>query len=200
MKKLTVFAAVCMVFFAVGSACAQQFDGAFGLGTVTGTSITNADADHSLQSVTGGAYPVFSADFLMKNHFGVGGEVAWRGSRNLYQGSFPYRTILYDFNAVWAPPLGKRAAAEFQGGIGSESNRFYQGFLTCTSSLSCTDYTSSNHLLGHVGVGVRLYANHNIFVRPEAHFYFVRNNFEFAGPNVNRFGISIGYTLAPSQD
>lgn len=157
--------------------------------------------DHQPQILGGGAYPVFSADFLFKNHFGVGGEVAWRAHQNFYQrdlyGDFlPYRPILYDFNAVWAPPIHKRAALELQGGIGGESVRFYTG-LNCSSIAGCTNYTSSNHFLGHVGAGLKLYVTESVFVRPEVHAYFVNNNFEFSGATQRRYGVSIGYTLGP---
>jgi hypothetical protein len=56
---------------------------------------------------------------------------------------------------------------------------------------------SSTHLLGHVAGGVRYYFWRHFFVRPEAHYYFVINNFEFHSDNVFRLGASIGYTIGP---
>lgn len=198
MKKLLLMsAAFCLILLGGSTAFAQQFDLAFGVGTVTGQSASDAltSADHTPQSIGGGGYPSFSGDFLfIKKYFGVGGEVAWRAHQNVDIFFNPYRPILYDFNAVYGPPLGKRAQADLQGGIGLESLRFYQPFFTC-SFTGCTNFQSSNHFLVHVGGGIRFYVTHAIFIRPEAHFYFVRNNFEFSGPRVNRYGVSIGYSL-----
>ena len=199
MKKLFLLsAAFCLVLMSVSAAHAQQFDLAFGVGTVTGQSASDAFndiQDHTPQSIGGGGYPAFSGDFLfIKKYFGVGGEVAWRGHQNVDIFFNPYRPILYDFNAVYGPPLGKRAQAELQAGIGLESLRFYQPFFTC-NFVGCTNFQSSNHFLTHVGGGLRFYVTNSIFIRPEAHFYFVRNNFEFSGPRVQRFGVSVGYSL-----
>ena len=198
MKKLFLMsAAFCLILLSGSTAFAQQFDLAFGVGTTTGQSATDAltSADHTPQSIGGGAYPTFSGDFLfIKKYFGVGAEVAWRAHQNVDIFFNPYRPILYDFNAVYGPPLGKKVQAELQGGIGLESLRFYQPFFTC-SFTGCTNFQSSNHFLVHVGGGLRFYVTNSIFIRPEAHFYFVHNNFEFSGPRVNRYGVSIGYSL-----
>ena len=64
-------------------------------------------------------FPSFSADFLLFKHFGIGGEVSWRATRNLSDNFAEFRPIFYDINAVYAPPLGKHAALEFVGGLGS---------------------------------------------------------------------------------
>jgi len=187
------------VFLLLGSTVhAQQLDAAFGLGTVTAPSASDATGDFFPQSVGGGVFPSFSGDVLFLHHFGVGANVSWRATRNLSQGFLPFRPIFYDFNAVFAPPLGKRAAAQLEGGIGGESVRFYQGFVTC-SFFSCTDFVSTNHFLGHVGGGIKLYAFHNFFIRPEVHFYFIHNNVEFSGNHATRLGASIGYTFRGPQ-
>src|SRR5205809_1105609 len=81
----------------------------------------------------------------------VGDDVFCTATRNLYQAfgaQQPLRPVFYDFNAVWAPRLGKRAAAELAAGIGGESSRFYTPFITC-NFVSCTNFVSSNHFLGH---------------------------------------------------
>lgn len=202
MKRIFwLFAAFFLLFVITNTAYAQQFDIAFGYGTVGGNPASDASATdilngtHSAQSISGGGYPSFSGDFLFwKKYVGIGGEVAWRAHQNVNQFGEPFRPILYDFNGVFAPPLGKRAQLELQGGIGALSIRFYQAFFTC-SFFGCTDYSSSNHFMGHVGGGVRLYFWHNLFLRPEAHVYIVHNNFEFAGPRVTRYAVSLGYSL-----
>lgn len=190
-------AAFSLILLSASAGYAQQFDLAFGVGTVTGQPATNAlnDPNHTPQSISGGAYPSFSGDFLfIKKYLGVGGEVTWRGHQNTDIFFQPYRPILYDFNAILAPPLGKKAQAELQGGIGLESVRFYTPFFSC-SFTGCTNFQSSNHFLGHVGGGLRFYVTRAIFIRPEAHLYFVHNNLEFSGPRVQRFSVSIGYSL-----
>lgn len=202
MKRLLLLVASSCVLFAVTStAYAQQFDIAFGYGTLGGNPASDATAadvasgTHAAQSISGGGYPSFSGDFLfIKKYLGVGGEVTWRAHQNIDQFFQPYRPILYDFNVIYAPAIGKHAQVEVQGGIGAESLRFYSPVFVC-NFFGCTNYSSSNHFLTHVGGGLRLYVWRSVFIRPEAHYYFVNNNFEFAGPRVTRYGVSLGYSL-----
>jgi len=196
LRKLSFLTLLILPLIIAGGASAQQFDAAFGVGTVIAPSASSASGDHAPVSQTGGAYPVFSADFLFKGRLGVSGELAWRASRNLYAGFQPYRPLFYDFNGIYVPKLGKHAAAELMGGIGWESLRFYQPFLTC-SFITCTDFISSNHFMGHFGGGLRYYVHGNFFVRPEAHVYLINNNTEFSSPVATRFGVSLGYTFSP---
>jgi len=177
---------------------AQQIDVGFGVNALTSPSASSATGNYSPQMMGGGAYPSFSGDILFKHQLGIQGEVAWRARQNIGFGFQPYRPILYDFNGIWAPRLGKRAAAEVMGGFGGESIRFYTPFVNCSFS-GCTDYVSSQHLLGHVGGGLKFYVTHSIFVRPEVHAYFIRNNYEFSSPRAFREGVSIGYTFRPED-
>jgi hypothetical protein len=197
MRKLSVIALLSLFFLLGSTADAQQLDAAFGVSAIKAPSAFDVSSTSNFfpQSVGGGAFTGFSGDFLFLKHFGVGGEVFWRAQRNLSQGFLPFRPIFYDFDAVFAPPLGKKAAVELVAGFGGESVRFYQGFFTC-SFFSCTDFTSANHLLGDVGGGIKLYTVHHIFIRPEARFYFIRNNFEFSGNHATRLGVSLGYTFS----
>ena len=197
MKKLAFLSAFCLLLVTAHTARAQQLDAAVGFGTMTATSGPVSLAGGNVVSQRGGLFPSFSADVLFLHHheIGVQGEVAWRASQNLYADTLPFRPILYDFNAIYAPRLGKKAQAEVMGGFGGEDLRFY-GQINCTF-VGCTDYVSSNHLTGHIGAGIRLYVWHNVFVRPEAHFYAIHNNNEFPSSNANRFAISIGYSLKP---
>lgn len=148
-----------------------------------------------IQTVGGGAYSTFGVDFLFYHNLGVGFNAAFRNHQNLYQGFQPFRPFFYDVDAVYAPPLGKRAQAELSAGIGAESVRFYTPFLTCSTFTGCTNFVSSNHFLGQFGAGLRFYVTRTIFVRPEAHVYLVRNNVEFSGARATRFGVSIGYSF-----
>ena len=194
LKRVILIAAACAFFFIVSSARAQQLDAGFSVSGVTATPASSAGAGYQPQTMGGGAFPGFSADYLMRHHFGFAFEVNWRAKQNTYQGVQPFRPILYDFNGVFVPPLGKKAALELQGGIGVSSTRFYQPFFTC-SLFSCTNFAASNHFLGHVGGGIRFYFWHNVFLRPEAHYYAIHNNIEFAGSRVTRFGVTLGYTF-----
>jgi hypothetical protein len=196
LRKLSLIAVLFLLFFIQGTVQAQQFDVAFGVGTLTAPSAASATGSHAPVSITGGAYPVFSADLLLKRQFGVSGELAWRASQNLYGGFQPYRPLFYDFNGIYVPKLGKHAAGELSAGIGWESLRFYQGFTSC-GALTCTDFVSSNHFMGHFGAGLRYYFHGHFFVRPEADLYLINNNQEFSSPRAARFGVSLGYTFAP---
>jgi len=176
---------------------AQEADVGIGFGTLT-TPSNSTTSTGTTQQMGGGLYPSISANIIMKHRIGFGGEVAWRARQNLYFGVQPFRPILYDFNAVWAPNLGKRATFEAMGGIGGESLRFYTGTVSC-SFVSCTDYVSSNHFLTHVGAGIRYRVWHSFFIRPEAHYYFINNNNEFSSNSAARFGITLGYALIPER-
>lgn len=184
------------------SAFAQGIDFAFGISTTTtpkatATQISNCFSGVSCnaQSLSGGAYPVISGDFLIHKNFGVQGEVAWRGSQGNYLGSgLGYRPILWDFNALYAPRVG-RIGGELMAGIGALSSRFYTGQTSCSFS-GCTNYQSSNHFALHVGGGVRLYILKSVFLRPEAHYYFVHNaNVDFTSNRIFRIGASLGISF-----
>src|SRR5437762_12242123 len=92
-----------LVLAAAIAGSAQDFDVAFGVGKLIAPSASSASGNHNPVSLTGGAYPVFTADYLLKHNFGFGGEIAWRAGRNVYAGFQPYRPLLYDFGAVYAP-------------------------------------------------------------------------------------------------
>lgn len=190
MKKVSLLvAAFCLILLPGSAAHAQQFDMSFGLSGLTGPSSTA-----TLQTIGGGAYPSLGLDFLFFHNVGVGFNAAFRAKQNLYQGQLPFRPFFYDVDAVYAPPLGKRAQGELSAGLGVESVRFYTPTFTC-SFTGCTNFVSSNHFLVQVGAGLRLYVTPRIFIRPDAHLYVVHNNFEFSGSRATRFGVSIGYSF-----
>jgi hypothetical protein len=191
LKKLFLLvAAFCLILLPGSAAHAQQFDMSFGVSGLTGPASTA-----TVQTIGGGAYPSFGMDFLFYHNVGVGFNAAFRANQNLYQGFQPFRPFFYDVDAVYAPPLGKRAQAELSAGIGASSVRFYTPFLTCGTFTGCTDFVSSNHFLGQFGGGLRFYVTNRIFIRPEAHLYLIHNNFEFSGSHATRFGVSIGYSF-----
>lgn len=192
MKKNIVIATT-VVFLFLATAAFAQFDAAFGVSTVKSSAATTSNG-FLFPSVSGGAYPGFSADFLVHHHLGVEGELYWRASQSLYGGYQPYRPLFYAFNAIYAPKLTKNITAELMGGIGGEDVRFY-GYTNCSSFFGCTTYTSSNHFMGDVGGGIRAYIWHDLFIRPEARLYLVHNNAEFSSGTIGRFGVSIGYSF-----
>jgi hypothetical protein len=198
MRRSSLLLVVLGLFALVSAGGAQQLDAAFGVTTVTAPSNQALTSSNFFpQSIGGGAFPAFSADYLWKNNLGIQGEVAWRGKMNVYGGYQPFRPILYDFNAMYAPYLGKKVELELLAGIGSQSTRFYTPYYNC-SFYGCSDYSSSNHFMGHVGGGIRFYVWNRLFVRPEAHAYFVHNNFEFNSSHEQRYGVSIGYSFGTS--
>lgn len=197
MRKISVIAVFCGFFLLQSLAQAQQADVGIGFGTLLAPSASSADSNHFPQSIRGGLYTSVRADVFMKHHFGFNGEVAWRTRQNLFNvggfGEIPFRPILYDFNGVFGERFSKAFGADVMAGIGGEDIRFY-GSINC-SFTGCTNYTSSTHFLGHFGADARLYVHGNVFLRPEAHFYFIRNNNEFSSDHVTRLGISIGYSF-----
>lgn len=195
MKKLSLLVFLGVLFLFRQGVSAQELDAAFGVGTVNALSANVATGSSSQASLNGGAFPVFSADLLLKHRLGISGELAWRGTRSIFAGIQPYRPLFYDFNAIYAPKLGKHLTAEMMGGIGWESIRLYQPFTTC--GFTCTNFISSNHFLGHFGGGIRYYVWGHLFVRPEAHLYLINHNVEFNSAHAVRYGMSIGYTFAP---
>lgn len=194
--RQTILVVVIGAFLLLGVSQAQQFDLAFGVGTVTAPStISSTDFSHSQQTVGGGAYPAFSGDLLLRKDFGVQGEIAWRARQNRYLGFEPFRPIFFDFNGIYAPHLGKFVEPELTAGIGAEDVRFYQNTYVCSYITGCTNFVSSKHFMGHFGAGLRLYAHGNFFIRPEANLYLVHNNVEFTSSRATRYGVSIGYTF-----
>jgi hypothetical protein len=188
----------CALIVALSSATlAQNFDLAVGGGRMAAPAASQADRNHSPESLNGGTYLSVSGDVLLHERFGVEAEVAWRGSRAIYYpGGYnqPYRPFFYDVNAIWVPKLSKRVSAEIMGGVGLETTRFYAGTQACTF-ITCTNFVSSNHFMEHFGGGLRVYAFHKLFVRPEGHLYIVNNNVEFSSAHAVRYGVSIGYSF-----
>jgi hypothetical protein len=203
LRKLSLLAALAVSLTLAVSSQSQEFHGAFGFGTVVAPSASTNSSGFTFPSLSGGLYPSFSGTVLTKRHIGFGGEVSWRASRALYGGTTagfgivqPYRPIFYDFNAVYGSTFQKKVGVDVMAGIGAESLRFYTPYVTCGFT-SCTNYQSSNHFAGHFGGDIRFYFWGHAFIRPEAHYYVIRNNVEFNNSNAARFAVSIGYSFMP---
>ncbi len=199
MRKLVLAFSLLLPLTFATSLHAQQLDAAFGLGTVTAPQGTNG-----FPSESGGLYASFSGSYIFKHRIGFGGEFAPRFKRaeygvssgSVFLGSIPYRPIFYDFNAVYGVTSMKRKiGGDIMAGIGGEDLRFYVGG-SCGFT-GCTNYTSSNHFAWHFGGDFRYYFKGHAFIRPEVHYYVVRNNQEFNNVNVARYAVSIGYSFTP---
>jgi len=198
-SALLITLGCCLLF---GSfAHAQQFDAMFGFGTLMSSTSSSASLT-APQSEKGGLYPSFSADVIMKHRFGFNGEVSWREKQGIYPGNGvvgfqdqPYRPILFDFNGMYQPRLGKKLGADLMAGVGWQNTRFYLPF--CTNGFTCNPFVSSHHFLVHIGGGVRYNVWGHFFIRPEIHYYKINNNEDFNSGNVFRAGASIGYTIGP---
>jgi hypothetical protein len=193
LKKLTLIASFFVFCLFETTVYGQQVDAAFGVGTLS-SAAGKTSGGLFFPTAGGGAYPSFSADFLLHHRFGVEGEISWRASQNLYGGSEPYRPIFYAFNAIWAPRLAKPLTAELLAGIGGEDLRFYGG-LNYNPIAGYTNYTSSNHFMGDFGGGIRAYFWRDAFIRPEVRLYLIHNNVEFSSGYSARYGVSLGYSF-----
>lgn len=179
-------------------AAAQQGDVMLGFGTVMSPGAEACNFNTGCPE-KGGLYPNIGADVVFHKRVGFGFDVAWRGSQGSYGGTggIPYRPIIFNFDGIYQPRISKKAGVDLMGGIGWQSTRFYSGSYTC-NYFNCINYTSSNHFLVHLGGGLRYYFWHHVFIRPEAHYYWINNNTnDFTSNNILRVGASIGYTISP---
>lgn len=195
MKKIrwAMLAAVCLMW--ASFAGAQSVDAFLGFNT-----LITAAGPNGVPKLGGGFYPTVGGDLMFLPHgLGVGVQVAWRASQaNYFQ--VAERPIFYTFNLVWQPAApGARVRPDFAVGFGAQSLRFYQGTYTCSAFTGCTNYTSSNHIVLHAGVGVKFYLTDHIFLRPAVDYYNIHNNIEFGVPSAWQTGIAIGYTLGPTS-
>jgi len=192
-------------------ASAQQGDAYIGGGTmlssspssnarIGGSNCTLSSSGNAVCPEKGGTYLNLGADVIFKRRIGAAFDVNWKASQGAFggPGGQPYRPLLFTFNGVFQPRLGKKAGLDLFGGIGWQSTRFY-GYNTSTNCQffgAC--YTSSNHFLMDVGGGLRYYVWGHVFLRPEVrYFHIVNNGDNFSSDNVIRVGASIGYTIGP---
>lgn len=182
-----------MVVLATILAQAQEVDVAVGAGTLYSTKSPTASEAFLPPAEKGGIYPSVSVQDIFHGHFGVGGEIAWRDKKGLYNGFQPFRPFLSDINGVYARKVTKKIEGDVMAGVGGQVLLFYNEFSSCTLSAGgCLVYVNSTHFLLHAGGDLRYNFWRKFFVRPEVHYYFVRNNFEFHSDNVFRVGVSIG--------
>jgi hypothetical protein len=184
----------CFLAALVPFAPAQQIEFAVGGGTLWSTKPLTASQAFRPPAEKGGILAGASLQYLTEKRLGINIEGAFRAKQGLYNGFQYYRPALYDVNAVYARPMAPKIRADFMAGVGGETLLFYQQ-TNCIYSSGCRSYVNSTHFLVHAGVGVRYYVWKTFFVRPEAHYYFIPNNFEFHSDHVFRIGASIGHTF-----
>src|ERR1700737_3715507 len=192
-----VITSACVVFWFASLGRAQQTDFTVGANAVLSSTYNSASQTYLPPAEKGGTYASASADILFKSRVGFNGEGAFRAKQGLYNGYQGFRPVFYDFNGLFAPRLGRKVSAELMAGVGGESILFYNRYATCNSNYfsGCRTHASSNHLMIHIGGGLRYYFWRSFFVRPEAHLYVIHNNVQFNSDYVGRIGVSIGYTL-----
>jgi len=180
--------------FLAGSLTAQQIDLAGGASGIWSPRPLTASEAFQPPAESGGVYANGSLQYLGENHRGLNIEGAFRAKEGLYNNYQFFRPIFYDVNGVYARRLGAKVRGDFMAGVGGETLVFYKT-IDCTYSTGCRTNVNNTHFLTHGGVGVRYYFWRTFFVRPEVHYYFIPNNFEFHSDHVFRFGASIGHTF-----
>ena len=184
----------CIVAALVPFAPAQQIDFAVGGSTLWSTKPLTASQAFLPPAEKGGVYAGASLQYITERRLGINVEGAFRAKQGLYNGYQYYRPALYDVNAVYAHRMAPKIRADFMAGAGGETLLFYQQ-TNCNYGGGCRTYINNTHFLVHAGVGVRYYFWKTFFVRPEAHYYYIPNNFEFHSDHVFRIGASIGHTF-----
>ena len=191
----TAFLGLALVLAAlVPFAPAQQIDFAVGGSTLWSTKPLTASQAFLPPAEKGGIFAGASLQYLTEKRLGINVEGAFRAKQGLYNGSQYFRPALYDVNAVYARRMAPKIRADFMAGVGGETLLFYRQ-TNCPYAGGCTTYVNNTHFLVHAGIGVRYYVWKTFFVRPEAHYYYIPNNFEFHSDHVFRIGASIGHTF-----
>lgn len=174
--------ALCL-FFLLPVSGAQTLDIFAGL-----NALTAKQAVQSLPKLGGGLFPSVGADLFL-GPIGVGAEASFRATTD----SSGLRPTYYDFNVLLAPiHISRSIIPELMLGLGSQNIQGIQGLASCGSLSNCSAY-AGNHLAAHVGLAAKVFLTEHIFLRPEAHFYFIHNNTAF--PNAQRWGVSLGYSF-----
>ena len=178
----------------VSFAPAQQIDFAVGGSTLWSAKPLTASQAFLPPAEKGGFYAGASLQYLTEKRLGINIEGAFRAKEGLYNGYQYYRPFLYDVNAVYARRMAPKIRGDFMAGVGAQTVLFYKQ-TSCNYGGGCSTNFNNTHFLVHAGVGVRYYVWKTFFIRPEAHYYYIHNNFEFHSDHVLRVGASIGHTF-----
>lgn len=198
MRRFVSLGAVCAFLLVAALAHAQHDDLAVGGSILWSPKNTTASGGFLPPAEKGGTYPSISFQHFWDKHLGFLAEGSFRYKEGIYNSYQPYRPILYDLNAVYTNRLAPKTHGDFMAGVGGQTVLFYNSDSSCgLPGGGCRSYVDANHFLLHFGVGVRYYFWRNFFVRPEAHYYIIPDNYEFHSDNVFRVGASVGYTFGP---
>jgi hypothetical protein len=208
-----------LLLISVKQASAQGGSVYFGVGTALDTAGTTTNVNPPCPSgnlyddltlacepgpTIGGAFGLFGVDYMIKPHFGVNGEYAFRFAQAPYLplAGLNMRPGFYDFNAVWEPNSGSNAriVPVLEGGIGGSTVTLYVNQTSCVTGIcGSSSYPAglnSNHFQVHAAAGVKLYVNGNFFVKPQFDFHYVTNLTDQFGRNwVPQVTVSVGYTF-----
>ena len=213
MRRIAQYLPFC--FLALGSvqfAAAQtSFDLNLGFGTfhdkAAGAGIDNSSflacsvgsaATCQATPALSGFFMGFGGDLMLKKSYGVGGE--WDltpGKQNF--GPLQYRQHFIDINGIYAPINQKKVAVKIMGGIGDAKTGFSYTQSGCVGTAVCTTQTqpvgSSNHFQIHAGVGVEVFVNDHVFIRPQFDMHYVPGFTNQFGSNVALGGmVWVGYS------
>lgn len=204
---------VLLLLAGVKQASAQSVSPYFGLGSAFDSAATQGGCasgniiDPFVGNCTpvnsmGGVFGVFGADFMIKLHFGVNGEYAFRFAQSNYMPAegLNVRPGFYDFNAVYQPTSGdSKIVPILEAGIGGAKISYY--YAQSAGSLFSTSqfFASSSHFQLHAAAGVKIYVKSDIFVKPQFDFHWVENmTDQYGRDSIPEFTISIGYTFGRS--
>jgi opacity protein-like surface antigen len=211
LRKSACLATLVAVIVLCSFASAQQGDAYIGGGTMLSSTPSSADriggsnctlnsSANAICPEKGGFWMNLGGDIIFKRRIGAAFDINWRASDANFGGPAgqPYRPLIFTFNGVYQPRLGKKAGLDLFGGIGWQSTRFYsyQATTNCIYFGAC--YNSSNHFVVDIGGGLRYYVWGHMFIRPEMRYYNIMNNTDnFTSDHVIHVGASIGYTIGP---
>jgi len=193
LRKFALISSAFSVLLFATCTYAQQTDIAVGGSTLFSSSPPIGVVNFQPPAEDGGTYVGASFNTVrFKYHLGIQAETAWRYHVAKYDGYETYRPIFTDVNALYRRHARNRIDLDFLAGVGIASTRFN---LPATCGIpGCVDFTSSNHFMEDLGVGLRYRAWRRFFVRPELHYYHIENNQAFHSDSVFRAEVSVGRT------
>jgi hypothetical protein len=204
----TILPLVVLSLATISQARAQGLSPYVGLGTATDTAATTARcATHFVLDVVSGVceaaasihgpFGVFGADFMLMPHFGINGEYAFHFTQDNYlpTAGIKYRPAFFDVNAIYQPFFfGGRIAPIVEGGVGVARVSVYLNPQICPDSTTCP--ASGDYFQVHGAIGVKLYIEPNVFVKPQVDLHWARNlNQQFGRDLVPQYTISVGYSF-----
>lgn len=184
-----------------GFAQAQQIDVAGSGSTLWSSKNPTAQQGFLPPAEKGGTYPGANIQYMWSDRQGILFEGSFRYHREYYDGYQGFRPMFFDLNGVYSRVLPRKITLDAMAGPGMESLIFYNDYYGCgNGSAGCSTHLNANHFMLHAGFGLRYYFFRNYFVRPEAHYNYIFNNYEFHSNNVFRIGASVGYTFGKRAD